>query len=164
MLEAKQFSPNDDSDTDRSISSSSNSSSSTSSTDSNDMDALDPSNLESNFDQVNYNQQTTTTTEEVFPNWKHKTIFWGEVKELMDAFEARFAGMYNPGQKLSLDESLIRAFGRIKFKVRIISKSARYGIKMYVITDSTTAFVLRVIVYTGSATYNFNPDKDIKKQ
>ena len=73
---AKQFSPNDDSDTDRSISSSSNSSSSTSSTDSNDMDALDPSNLESNYD-----QQTTTTTEEVFPIWKHKTIFWGELCE-----------------------------------------------------------------------------------
>ena len=49
-------------------------------------------------------------------------------------------------------------------KMQNSEKSARYGIKMYVITDSTTAFVLRVIVYTGSATYNFNPDKDIKKQ
>ena len=78
---AKQFSPNDDSDTDRSISSSSNSSSSTSSIDSNDMDALDPSNLESNFDQVNVDQPTITTTEEVFPNWKHKTIFRGENAE-----------------------------------------------------------------------------------
>ena len=34
---------------------------------------------------------------------------------------------------------------------------------MYVITDAETAFVLKVIVYTGASTYNFNPDKDVKK-
>ena len=34
---------------------------------------------------------------------------------------------------------------------------------MYVITDSETAFVLKVIVYIGASTYNFNPDKDVKK-
>ena len=86
-----------------------------------------------------------------------------KVKELLDSLESRFSRLYNPGQKLSLDETLIRAFGQIKFKVRIISKSARYGIKMYVITDAETAFVLKVIVYTGASTYNFNPDKDDKK-
>jgi hypothetical protein len=36
---------------------------------------------------------------------------------------------------------------------RIVSKSARYGIKLYVITDARTSFVLGVIVYTGKFTY-----------
>ena len=55
---------------------------------------------------------------------------------------------------MSLDETLIRTFGRIKFKVRIISKSARYGIKIYVLTDAATAFVVRIIIYTGKFTYH----------
>jgi hypothetical protein len=43
----------------------------------------------------------------------------------------------------SLDQTLIWAFGRIKFKVCIETKAARYGIKLYVITDAATAFVLK---------------------
>jgi hypothetical protein len=42
----------------------------------------------------------------------------------------------------------------MKFKVRIVTKAARYGIKIYVLTDAATAFVLRVIIYTGKSTYN----------
>ena len=34
-----------------------------------------------------------------------------------------------------------------------ITKAARYGIKLYVITDAETAYVLRVIIYTGKTTY-----------
>lgn len=41
----------------------------------------------------------------------------------------------------------------MKFKVRIVTKAARYGIKIYVLTDAETAFVLKVIVYTGKYTY-----------
>jgi hypothetical protein len=33
-------------------------------------------------------------------------------------------------------------FGRMKFKVRIISKAARYGIKLYVVTDAVTPLFL----------------------
>jgi hypothetical protein len=53
-----------------------------------------------------------------------------KVKELQDMLESRYTTLYTPGENLSLDESLIRAFGRMKFKVRIITKSARYGIKL----------------------------------
>jgi hypothetical protein len=87
-----------------------------------------------------------------------------KVKELMDLLEARYNRLYVPGQALSLDESLIRAFGRIKFKVRIITKAARYGIKVYVLTDAVSAFVLKVIVYTGKTTYQINPPNEVMKK
>ena len=77
-----------------------------------------------------------------------------KINEMKDYMEDRYKRLFVPGQALSMDESLIRAFGRIKFKVRIITKSARYGIKIYVITDAATAFVLRIIVYTGQSTYD----------
>ena len=76
-----------------------------------------------------------------------------QVKEMMDNMHERYAKLYVPGRNLSLDEILIQTFGCIKFKVRIITKSAWYGIKLFVITDAETAFVLKVIVYTGTQTY-----------
>jgi hypothetical protein len=79
-----------------------------------------------------------------------------KVAEMKEYLEDRFTRLFLPGRELSLDETLIRAFGRIKFKVRIVTKAARYGIKVYVITDATTAFVLRVLIYTGKSTYQ-NP-------
>jgi hypothetical protein len=74
--------------------------------------------------------------------------------------ETWYLQLFVPGQQLLLDETLIRAFGRIKFKVWIVvTKAARYGIKIYVITDAATAFVLRVVIYTGKTTYyKNNPD------
>jgi DNA polymerase III epsilon subunit-like protein len=87
-----------------------------------------------------------------------------KVKEMKDYLEMRYKKLYSPGPYLSLDESLIRAFGRIKFKVRIITKAARYGIKLYVITDAETAFVLQVIVYTGKTTiYQTDNNEEMKK-
>jgi Transposase IS4 len=42
-------------------------------------------------------------------------------------------------------------------------QSARYGIKIYVVTDAVTSFVLRIIIYTGSDTYYFNNNVGDKK-
>ncbi len=86
------------------------------------------------------------TTTEYDPGYK--------IQEIMDMLQVNYDKSFVPGQQLSLDESLIRAFGRIRFKVRIITKAARYGIKLYVLTDAETSFVLRVIIYTGKSTYD----------
>jgi hypothetical protein len=87
-----------------------------------------------------------------------------KVKEIQDYLEDRYNRLFVPGQQLSLDETLIRAFGRIKFKVRIVTKAARYGIKLYVITDAVTAFVLKVVIYTGKSTYHEISDQQEKKK
>jgi hypothetical protein len=81
-----------------------------------------------------------------------------KIAEVRAYLEARYIRLFVSGQQLSLDETLIRAFGRIKIKVRIVTKAARYGIKIHVITDATTAFVRRVIIYTGKTTYYVDQD------
>ena len=86
-----------------------------------------------------------------------------KVQEMMEYLEERYSKLYSPGEDLSLDESLIRCFGRIQFKVRIVTKAARYGMKLYVITDAMTAFVLKVIVYTGKYTYHQSDSVSEKK-
>jgi DNA polymerase III epsilon subunit-like protein len=86
-----------------------------------------------------------------------------KVQEFKNELEKRWTAVFVPDQELSLDETLIRAFGRIKFKVRIVSKAARFGIKLYVITDARTSFVLGVIVYTGKFTYSEAKTDSAKK-
>ena len=55
-----------------------------------------------------------------------------------------------------MDETLICAFGCIKPKVRTVTKSDRYGINIYVVTDELTSFFLKVIIYNGNYTYANN--------
>jgi DNA polymerase III epsilon subunit-like protein len=86
-----------------------------------------------------------------------------KVLEFKNELEKRWSAIFVPEQQLSLDETLLRAFGRMKFKVRIISKAARYGIKLYVVTDARTSFVLGVIVYTGKFTYTDSRTESTKK-
>jgi hypothetical protein len=52
----------------------------------------------------------------------------------------------------------------MKFKVRIVTKAARYGIKLYVVTDASSAFVLKVIIYTGKTTYTQSENEEDKKK
>ena len=82
----------------------------------------------------------------------------------MTNLESRYKKLFVPGQELSLDETLYRAFERIKFKVRIVTKAARYGIKLYVVTDASTAYVHKVIVYTEKYTYKETTGDNNKKQ
>jgi Transposase IS4 len=87
-----------------------------------------------------------------------------KILEFKTELEKRWSAIFVPHQQLSLDETLVRAFGRMKFKVRIISKAARYGIKLYVVTDACTSFVLGVIVYTGKYTYTDLRTESTKKR
>ena len=59
-----------------------------------------------------------------------------KVVEFKEALESKFCSLYIPGRNLSVDETLLRAYGRIGFKMRVVTKAARYGIKMYVATDA----------------------------
>ena len=99
--------------------------------------------------------QNQPTGEDYDPTYK--------VAEVKDYLEKRFERLFLPLQQLSLDETLIRSFGRVKFKVRIVTKAARYGIKVYVLADAATSFVLRVLFYTGKRTYYDSVDDSLKK-
>jgi hypothetical protein len=87
-----------------------------------------------------------------------------KVKEIQDYLDDRYNQCFIPGQQLSLDETLIQTFGQIKFKVHIVTKAARYGIKLYVVTDTVTTFVLKVVIYTGKSTYYKLNDQQKRKR
>ena len=58
----------------------------------------------------------------------------------------------NPFQNLCIDESLMLWKGRLAFRQYIPFKRHRFGVKLFLLCDCETKFVLDFIVYTGSDT------------
>ena len=62
---------------------------------------------------------------------------------------------------MSLDESLIRSFGRIKIKFIIVTRVDWYRINIYVATYESYSFVLKVNIYTVKYNYDNNDNTDM---
>ncbi|KAJ1199681.1 hypothetical protein NDU88_003514 [Pleurodeles waltl] len=72
-----------------------------------------------------------------------------KIRPVLDHFVDRFSELYVPGKEISVGESLVLFKGRIVFKQYIPSKMARYGIKLYLLSESSTGYVYNFRVYTG---------------
>ena len=78
-----------------------------------------------------------------------------KLKPFLNALLPRFTAVYAPSQNLSLDETLIKFKGRVQFRRFLPLKLSRFGLKGFVIADTSTGYVLNTSIYTskeGSAT------------
>lgn len=71
-----------------------------------------------------------------------------KVKTLIDYFNEKMEAIYVPQKQLSLDESMVLYRGRLVFRQYIKNKRHKYGIKLYVLTESS-GLILKFAVYTG---------------
>lgn len=55
-----------------------------------------------------------------------------KIESLLSLLNSKFQKIYNPGPKVSIDESMIPFRGRLKFRQYIPNKRHRYGVKSYV--------------------------------
>ena len=60
--------------------------------------------------------------------------------------------MFHLFENLVIDESMVLFKGRLIFKQYIKTKRHRFGIKLFVLCDCETGYILDYIVYTGSQT------------
>ena len=67
------------------------------------------------------------------------------LEELQRAFKLNF----NCGKAISIDECMIPYKGKLSFKQRMIAKPIHWGIKLYELSDSETAYLPRFEVYLG---------------
>jgi len=51
--------------------------------------------------------------------------------------------LFNPGRDVTVDEQLVPFKGRCKFKQYMPKKTAKYGLKIWVISDVTTSYAWR---------------------
>jgi hypothetical protein len=81
-----------------------------------------------------------------------------KIKPITDHLRTKFSEVFIPFQNLCIDESLTLFKGRLSFIQYIPSTRHRFGIKIFVICDCETRYVLDFIVYTG-ATTEIVPDR-----
>ena len=64
---------------------------------------------------------------------------------------SRFNSAYIPHQNISLDEGMIPWRGNLSFRVYSPDKPVKYGIKAYMVSDSSNGYVLKFKLYTGKS-------------
>lgn len=82
------------------------------------------------------------------PNDTNRDKLW-KIRPLLNILLPRFTAVYAPTQNLSLDETLIKFKGRVQFRQFLPLKRSRFGLKGFVIADSSNGYVLNTVIYTG---------------
>jgi len=75
-----------------------------------------------------------------------------KIRPVIDKLKASFLQSFAPYKNLCIDESLLLYKGRCYFKQYIPSKRSRFGIKLFLLCDCETNYVLDFIIYTGQKT------------
>ena len=72
-----------------------------------------------------------------------------KVRPLVDSLLDKCKKHFHPSRNLSIDESIIGTKSRISFRQYIKNKPTKWGVKMFVLADSKTGFIVNFEIYTG---------------
>ena len=81
------------------------------------------------------------------PETNKDRLIW--VRPVMEYLQKRFRTFYIPDRELSLDEGVLPYKGRLSFKTYNPNKPDKYGIKLYILCESNSGYVLDFQVYRG---------------
>lgn len=77
-----------------------------------------------------------------------------KVRLFLEHLHAACKDNFNCGKNIAIDEAMIPYKGKLSIKQRILGKPVRWGIKLFRLCDSETAYVSRFEVYLGKARDN----------
>ena len=72
-----------------------------------------------------------------------------KISEIFTRFRFKIATSFEPGENLTIDETLYPFRGRCSFKQYMPKKPAKYGIKYWSIVDVATSYLLDTMIYSG---------------
>ena len=75
----------------------------------------------------------------------------GKVRPLIDYLSTKFAALYEPSKEIAVDEAMIKFQGRSSLKQYMPKKPTKWGIKVWVLGESTNGYISRFEVYTGKS-------------
>lgn len=93
---------------------------------------------------IRFDEQGTRTTRIGQSNDKLEAI-----RLVVDLFTKACVGNYKPGLQPTVDERVATFRGKCPFRVYMKSKPGRYGIKIRVCADASTAYICNLQVYVG---------------
>lgn len=73
-----------------------------------------------------------------------------KLRAIHEALLSRFQAAYTPQKELSIDESMVLWRGRLLFRQYIPGKRHKYGVKLYMLCESS-GYVWNVLVYCGKS-------------
>ena len=76
----------------------------------------------------------------------------GKIQPLLDRLSASFEAAFLPSKQIAVDESVISFKGRVSFKQYLKGKPNPWGIKAFVLADSSTGYMHRLCIYYGKDT------------
>ncbi|XP_030758825.1 piggyBac transposable element-derived protein 4-like [Sitophilus oryzae] len=71
------------------------------------------------------------------------------IREVLELFNNKFQSLFTPGEYLTVDEQLLAFRGNCSFRQYIPSKPAKYGLKVFAMCDSKTAYTVSLEPYVG---------------
>ena len=75
-----------------------------------------------------------------------------KLSSFLNHLQHNFSSNYLPEQNIAVDEHLSLWKGRLHSRQYIPSKRERYGVKIYMLYESKSAYLWKFIVYTGATT------------
>lgn len=84
-----------------------------------------------------------------------------KIRHLMVYLEDAFQKYYIPHEHISVDESTVAFKGRLAFKMYNKDKPTKWGIRVYVLADSSNGYVYAFEPYLGQQTTNNLPRADL---
>ena len=104
----------------------------------------------------------------VLPRNRFEQIFWmlhvshsephqpvhkiDKVRVILEPLIAKFQASYHPGRNIAVDETMVGYRGRFAAKQYVPNKPTKWGIKAFTMADSSSEYVLNILLYTGSET------------
>eukprot|EP00117_Sycon_ciliatum_P024901 scpid99466/ scgid20786/ PiggyBac transposable element-derived protein 4 len=85
-----------------------------------------------------------------------------KIRKFMQLILDRFRCVYYPSKNLAIDEQMIGFKGRLTFKQYLPNKPTKWGIKAFVMAESTTSYVSEWEVYTGKDTGENVPQGELE--
>uniref|UniRef100_A0A8C5DHN0 PiggyBac transposable element-derived protein domain-containing protein n=1 Tax=Gouania willdenowi TaxID=441366 RepID=A0A8C5DHN0_GOUWI len=74
-----------------------------------------------------------------------------KVRPVLDYVVQKFKELHQPGRNLCVDEGMMQWRGRLSFRVYNPQNPVKYGIKSYILCDSTTCYCFNMRCYVGEA-------------
>ena len=75
-----------------------------------------------------------------------------KIQPFLDLLVPLFQSHVTPSREISIDESMIAFRGRVAFRQYVKGKPQPWGIKAYVLSESTTGYMYNLAVYYGKET------------
>lgn len=86
-----------------------------------------------------------------------------KVRPFIESFQQAFKENFVCGRAITIDECMVPFKGRLSIKQRMTSKPVRWGIKIFELCDSETAYLSRFEVYLGKERGEQQPVSDVGK-